>query len=110
MTAVALARALRTYSRSRLEDLCAARGHPERADLIARQDEKTERAAEALAVVTGLMLAATLGALTMGLAPALTAEFVVAIALGIGGVGYVTAGVAGRVMAESIVDQLWPWT
>ena len=43
---VAMARALRVYSRSRLEDVCAASGHPERADEIARLDERTERAAE----------------------------------------------------------------
>ena len=54
-------RALRTYSRSRLEEICAARGHSDRADAIAHHDERTERAAEALAVLTGLGLAALLG-------------------------------------------------
>ena len=55
---VALGRALRTYSRSRLEEVCEAHGRPGRADAIAHEDESTERAAESLAVVVGLSFAA----------------------------------------------------
>jgi CBS domain containing-hemolysin-like protein len=110
MASVALARALRTYSRSRLEEVCNSGGHPERADEIARLDEKTERAAESLAVLTGLVLAAMLGAATVRLTPHLAAESVLAIALILGGLGYVTAGVAGRVYAEPILDRVWPIT
>ena len=53
MVTVALSRALRTYSRSLLEEVCQANGHPDRADAIAHLDEPTERGAEALAALTG---------------------------------------------------------
>jgi CBS domain containing-hemolysin-like protein len=108
LVSVALAKALRTYSRSRLEDLCTRRGHPERADLIAHRDEATERAAEALAVLTGLALAALLGATVVQVAPQRAVEAVVGIALAIGAVGHVAAGVVGRVHAEALLDRLWP--
>ena len=87
LVSVTLTRALRTYSRSRLEDLCARRGHPARADEVAHLDEPTERAAETLAVVTGLMLAALLGATADRVAPRQTAVAVVGIALVIGALG-----------------------
>lgn len=108
MLAVALAKALRTYSRSRLEEVCAARGHEGRADAIAHHDESTERSAEALAVLTGLVLAALLGALAVQVAPRLAVEAVVGIALAIGAIGHVAAGVVGRVHAERLLDALWP--
>ena len=58
---IALTKALRSYSPSLLEERCAARGRRERAEEVARLDQRTERAAEALAVVTGLFLAALVG-------------------------------------------------
>src|SRR5262249_23571586 len=58
LLSVTLTRALRTYSRSRLEQLCARRGRPGRADEVAHHGERTERAAEVMAVLTGLGLAA----------------------------------------------------
>lgn len=105
---VTLTKALRTYSRTRLEEICAGRGHPERADDVAHFDEATERSAESLAVVTGLLLAALLGAVAASEAPGLAVELVVAIALLVGGVGYVLAGVFGRVFAESVLFAFWP--
>ena len=108
LVSVTLTRALRTYSRSRLEDLCARRGHPGRADDVAHEDERTERAAEVLAVVTGLMLAALLGVMTERRAPHMADKAVLAIALAVGAVGYVLAGVVGRVFAEAVLDRLWP--
>jgi len=108
MVSVTLANALRTYSRSRLEDVCERRGHPDRADAIAHQDERTERSAEALAVLTGLALAALLGAVAAQVAPRLAVEAVVVIALAVGALGHVVAGVVGRVFAEAVVDALWP--
>ena len=69
LVSVTLARALRTYSRSRLEEVCAARGHPGRAEAIAQRDERTERSAEAMAVLTGLALAALLGSIANQIAP-----------------------------------------
>ncbi|MBX6312501.1 MAG: HlyC/CorC family transporter [Isosphaeraceae bacterium] len=111
MAAVALTKALRTYSRSRLEELCEDRGHPERADEIAHLDARTERAAEALAVLTGLGLAALLGTIVDRVEPQVaTAEAVVAIALTVAAAGYVTAGVLGRVLAEAVLDAMWPAT
>ncbi len=108
LISVSLTRALRTYSRSRLEEVCAARGHPERAAEVAHFDEKAERGAEALAVLSGLALAALLGASVARAAPKLAGEAVVAIALTLGGIGHVIAGVFGRVHAEAVLDRLWP--
>lgn len=108
LIAVALTRALRTYSRSRLEEVCAANGHPARALEIAHFDERAERSAEALAVLSGLMLAALLGASVAVFAPKLAGEAVVTIALILGAIGHVAAGVIGRVHAEAVLDRLWP--
>jgi CBS domain containing-hemolysin-like protein len=108
MATVTLAKALRTYSRSRLEEACERRGRPEWADAIAHQDERTERAAEALAVLTGLALAALLGAVASQFAPRRAIEAVLPIALAVGGLGYVVAGVVGRVYAEAVILALWP--
>jgi magnesium and cobalt exporter, CNNM family len=108
MMSVALARALRTYSRSRLEAQCERHGRPERADAIAIADERTERSAETTAVLTGLGLAALLGAAAAEVAPRLEVEAVVAIALAIGALGHVAAGVIGRVHAEALLDCIWP--
>ncbi len=108
LLSVTLTKALRTYSRSRLEDLCADRGHPGRADEVAHHDERTERAAETLAVVTGLTLAALLGVAVDREAPSLAVESVIAIALTVGALGYVLAGVIGRVFAEKVLDKVWP--
>jgi CBS domain containing-hemolysin-like protein len=109
MVSVALARALRTYSRSRLEALCAEHGRPERADAIARLDDRTERSAEAAAVITGLGLAALLGASAGEMAPQLEVAAVVGIALVIGALGHAGAGVIGRVHAEALLDRIWPF-
>jgi CBS domain containing-hemolysin-like protein len=108
LASVTLTKALRTYSRSRLDDLCELHGHPGRADDVARHDALTERAAETLAVVTGLGLAALLGVLSDRLNPRLAAEAVLVIALAVGAAGYVVAGVIGAVFAEHVVDALWP--
>jgi len=108
LVSVMLAKAIRTYSRSRLEALCAARGHAERADEVVHFDERTERSAECLAVVTGLTLAAMLGVTADRIAPHFAAEAVVAIALAVGALGYVLAGVGGRIFAERVIDTLWP--
>ena len=114
MASVTLAKALRAYSRSRLEDVCARHGRPGRADAIAHEDERTERAAEALAVLTGLALAALLGVAVMAeggparLGAGRAVGSTIAIALAVGGLGYVSAGVAGRVYAEAVLDACWP--
>jgi CBS domain containing-hemolysin-like protein len=105
---VMMARALRVYSRSRLEDVCARNGHPERADEIARLDERTERAAESVAIMGGLVIASLAGATAAQVEPRTSAELVVAAVLGIALLDYVAAAAIGRVFAERLLDRLWP--
>ena len=108
LVSVALTKALRSYSRSRLEDLCLARGRAPRADDVAYQDEATEDAAEALAVLTGLVLAALLATLASGSFPLQTGMLVVVSALIVSVPGYFLAGAIGQVYAERVIDRLWP--
>ncbi len=105
---VMMARALRVYSRSRLEDVCAASGHPGRADEIARLDERTERAAESVAIMSGLVIASLAGGNAAQVEPKTSAELVVATVLGIALLDYVAAAAIGRVFAERLLDRLWP--
>ena len=108
LTTIALTKALQSYSRSRLEEYCADHGQPERAAEVAHLDEATERAAEAVAVVSGLLLAALIGvALDQWHSPP-RLELLMLLVLTIGGLGYVLAGVMGEVFAESIIHALWP--
>jgi CBS domain containing-hemolysin-like protein len=107
---IALTKALQSHSRSLLEERCEELGRAYRAHEVEHWAHKTERAAEALAVLTGLLLAAL-----MGVAVRLTGfpSRVVAVilpVLGIGLLGYVIAGVIGKVFAEIIIDALWPLT
>ena len=108
LVAVTLSRALRTYSRSRLEEVCAASGRPGRAGEIAHEDEKTERACEALAILGGLGLAALLGALIARSDPGLGIDLLAALLLGLGAAAHLAAGMIGRVHAETVLDRLWP--
>lgn len=105
---VTLTKALRAYSPSRLEEVCGRRGRPGRADDVAHLDARTERSAEAMAVVTGLALAALLGVVIDRLAKSVAVEAVLPIALAVSALGYVLAGVVGRVFAERVLDALWP--
>ena len=69
---------------------------------------KTERAAEALAVLTGLLLAALMGvAVRLTGFPSRVVGVIVPV-LGIGLLGYVMAGVIGKVFAEIVIDALGP--
>jgi CBS domain containing-hemolysin-like protein len=108
LVTTALTKAIQSSSRSLLEDRCAAKGHPERAAEVEHWDHKTERGAEALAVLTGLLLAALMG-LGAGLAssPPRVVTIVLPV-LVIGLLGYAIAGVIGKVFAEVLVDLLWP--
>ncbi len=108
MVAVALGRALRTYSRSRLEHACERRDHPERAEIVALHDERAERGLGAIEVLTSLVLAALLGAVAASKASAPAAEVIVGLVLGIGALGHVVAGVLGRVHAEDLLAGAWP--
>jgi CBS domain containing-hemolysin-like protein len=105
---VALTKALRSYSRSRLEEYCAHHGNPERAAEVTHRDVATERAAEAISVLTGLLLAALCGvALQPWRSPPRLGLLVLLVFL-IGGLGYALAGVLGKVFAEPITYSLWP--
>jgi CBS domain containing-hemolysin-like protein len=108
LVSVALTKALRSYSRSRLEELCLARGHSRRCDDVAHEDEATEYAAEVLAVFTGLLLAVVLAVLASASAPIQTGMPVVVSALFICVPGYFLAGAVGQVYAEGVIDRLWP--
>jgi len=105
---VMLAHALRTYSRSRLEEVCAAHGRPGRASAIAHHDEATGRGAEALAVLAALGLAGLLGALAHATPSSVRLEILLASALALAALGHALAGVIGRVFAERVLDAIWP--
>mgnify|MGYP001076205438 CR=1 FL=1 len=110
VTAVALTNALRSYSRSRLEELTGTRGRPERADRIAHADVRLERAAESVAMAAGLFLAIAAG-LILERQATLADEVELVLVVGLGGVGgYLAAGVVGRLYAETILDRVWPAT
>src|SRR4051794_9649909 len=110
LASIALTKALQSYSRSRLEEYCADRGHPERADEVTHLDERAEQAAEAIAVLSGLLLAALIGvALDQWRRPP-SAELLILLILLVGGAGYMMAGVLGEVLAEPILHAFWPVT
>lgn len=110
VVSIALTKALQWHSRSLLEERCESNGRPARAQEVEHLAHKTERAAEGLAVLSGLLLAALMG---MGVRLTGFPSRVVGVigpVLGIGLVGYVIAGVMGKVFAEVIIDTLWPMT
>jgi CBS domain containing-hemolysin-like protein len=105
---IALTKALQSHSRSLLEERCDQHGRPDRARDVERWAHKTERSAEALAVLTGLLLAALMGvAVRLTAFPARVGAVILPV-LGIGLLGYVIAGVTGKVFAEIVIDSLWP--
>ena len=108
LVSIALTKALQSHSRSLLEEHCEARGRPERADLVEHWSHKTERAAEALAVLTGLLLAALTGVGARLASLPIRVGVVIVPVLVIGLLGYVIAGIIGKVFAEAVIDSLWP--
>ena len=105
---IALTKALRSYSPSLLEYRCLQRGRPGRAEEVAHLDQRTERSAETLAVLTGLLLSALVG---MGICQFDTpprVEWLLLMVLTIGLLGYVLSGVIGKIFAEPIIDATWP--
>ncbi|WP_337177354.1 hemolysin family protein [Paludisphaera sp.] len=108
VTTIALTKALQSYSRSRLEELTEARGRPERADEIAHHDARVGRAAEAVAVATGVFLAVAAG-LALHRRDATGGDGGLILGVTLAGIaGYLLAGVVGRLYAESILDRAWP--
>ncbi len=110
LVSTALTKALQTYSRSRLEELTEDRGRPDRAEEVDHLDEETERAAESMAVATGLFLAAAIGVFAARFSSGAAILLLVALVIVLGGVGYAVSGVLGRIFAESLIDRLWPAT
>lgn len=108
LVAVAFTHALRSYSASRLEERCERRGRPDRALRIQQLDEKTERSTEVLAVLTGLCLAALLGALLGRSGPGISLDGLIAVVLGVCAILHLVAGALGRVHAELLLDEGWP--
>ena len=116
LVSVTLSRALRTYSRSRLEEVCA-RSRPSRAgrrDRAPRRADRAERRGDGRGDRPGPGRPARpgpgrlLGSGSRHVGPAHAVEAMVAIALGVGAVGYVLAGVVGRVFAETVLDASGP--
>lgn len=105
---VALGQALRTYSRSRLEEVCESHAHAARADQIARYDEDTEQAAGLLSVFTVALLAIFLGVGAAQRDWDLAIELLVLSAVAFTSIGHLFAGVIGRVFAERVIYGLWP--
>jgi CBS domain containing-hemolysin-like protein len=110
LAGAALARALQSYSRSRLEEYCALRNRPERAAEAAHLDQRTERGAEAIALVSGLFLAAEMGIWLARASSSPELWLVVLVVLALSVAGHLVAGAIGRVFAEPIVDAFWPAT
>ena len=110
LVSIALTKALQSYSRSRLEERTEALNRPHRADEIAHLDHRTERAAEATAVLSGLFLASAIGMATDHLQTVTALVVLVFLICALGITGYVMAGVVGEVFAEPIIDTLWPAT
>ena len=101
---VAFGRALRTYSRSRLEIICGAKLRPDRTAAIEHDDEATERAAEGIAVIAEIVAAAWLARLALLSAPltAILGASLLTIFV------HFVASVVGRVWAETLLANLWP--
>lgn len=107
LLAVALTHALRSYSVSRLEALCEQRGRAQHATRIQLMDQPTERATELLAVLTGLFLAAFLGAMFGRSASGHSNDILIAIVLALCTICHLVAGAVGRAHAEALLDALW---
>ena len=110
LVTTALTKALQSYSRSRLEELTEARGRPERAEEVDHLDDRTERASEAIAVATGLLLAAAIGVFAARFPSGEAIALLVVLVIVLGGMGYAVSGVLGKIFAESLIDRLWPAT
>ena len=108
LTAVAFSNALRSYSRSRLEQLCQDRGHARRAEEVFRLDVSSETAIGLIEFISGLILAVILGVLLVLWKPSWLVYFSVATAVVLGGLGHLAASVYGRVLAEDLLDRGWP--
>jgi CBS domain containing-hemolysin-like protein len=103
-----LGRALRTYSRSRLEEVCAQIQRPERVDQIERDCDWTERSAEAISLVGGFILAALVGGCFMGGQGGAAERAAGWVILLLTVFNQVISGAVGRVWAETLLANTWP--
>jgi CBS domain containing-hemolysin-like protein len=108
LATVGWTKALQSYSRSRLEQFCANRGRPERAAEVGHLTERTESAAEAIAVISGLLLATLIGAAIERWQSPPHLALALLLDLAVLAAGYVLAGVLGKVFAEPILYFFWP--
>ena len=100
---IAVSRALRTYSRSRLEELCEAKGRPDIEVAIGRDDEWTERSAESLSLVGGLVLSGLVGAQFAAEPHNSGTELIGLVILLAAILGHVASAAFGRVFAEPLL-------
>ena len=108
LVSIALTKALQSYSRSRLEEYCSDRGRPERADEVAHLDEQPSEGPRRSQSAPGSFwprLAAW--TLEQWHSPA-SLELAVLLVLLVVGLGYLVAGVVGKVFAEPILYAFWP--
>ena len=75
---------------------------------MAHLDQRTERSAETLAVLTGLLLSALVGMGVGRLGSPPRLEWMILLVLGVGFLGYVLAGSLGKIFAEPIIEATWP--
>lgn len=108
LAAVCLTQALRTYSRSRLEALARASKLPGRADQVALDGDRTERSAEVLSTLTGLALAALLGAGAARMASGAGWLFVAVVL--VAALAHLAIAAIGRIHAERVILAAWPWS
>lgn len=107
LLAMALGQALRTYSPSRLKQLCEDAGTPQLAQEIALNDERAGRAAELTALVSGMFIAVLvfLWAATRMLTDYRSLLIISALVA----CAYLAADVFGRTYAEWILLRAWPF-
>lgn len=104
----AIAQALGAYSRSLLEERCEQMGRPQRVQDVALEGTRTQRGAEALALLVGLALVLSLTwAIAIHMPPSWQRPVALA-AVATAGLVHLLAVAFGRVYAETLLDRLWP--
>ncbi len=105
---IALTKALRSYSRSLLEELCAVAATPNEPTTSTTSTSRPSAAPRPSPCSPGSCWRASGAWASRGGARPAGLDLVIVIVLAIGLVGYVLAGVIGKVFAETIIDATWP--
>jgi CBS domain containing-hemolysin-like protein len=105
-----LARALRVYSPSMLEELCEARQHPGRAVAVAMQEDRTAQAADLAATASAIVLAALLAWADYESESGRWALSIVGLGLLVFAVARIAVHVYAHAHAEDVLDRVWPAT